>query len=715
MQVSQELMHSIGVDIGGTFTDAIVVDDAGEVTIGKAPSTPPDFDQGFIDALTSAAERRGTTLEDLIARAHGIYHGCTVGTNALVEDRTAKVGLLTTRGMRDSIFTMQAGGRHWGSAPEEIAHVGRHSKPSPLVDKHHIEEIDERVTFDGEVLVELNVERARESIQRLLDKGVESFAISLLWSVANPAHEQALKGLVNEIAPGAFVSVGADVVARRGEYERTVATVINALIGPVMDTYLGNLTEKLSGYGYSKSLYVMNCSGGVIHADLARALPLLTIGSGPVAGVIGAGSLSRMEAEVTSRGAGAANVISADMGGTTFDVGVIRAGEPLSRQTTRHQQYEYFVPTLDVRSVGSGGGSIVWFDPASGTLRVGPGSAGANPGPAAYQRGGTEPTVADADLVLGYLNPDFFLGGEITLSMEAAVEALARVGEPLGFDALETAAAAARIVDSQMADAIRLASVQQGYDPREHEMYAYGGAGPVHATSLARDLGVKRIVVPLADLAAGWSAFGVVSSDALVVEEQAKLLNQPFDPAELSAIWEDLDRRTDDRMVAQGIGVDELVKDRFVEMRHAAQINTVPIKAPVGDYDESTIEELISAFDAEYARLFGESGYAEAGYAMTAMRVRARASKAQLTIRPNGNDAGAVDSATAVKGERGVVFFENGLERVATPIYDGALFTAGMSIEGPAIVEFTDTTVVVRFGQRASLDEMGSIAIDLGE
>lgn len=699
---------NIGVDIGGTFTDTVVIDRERNVTIGKAPSTPPDFERGFIDSITAAAERMGLSAEDALAQCSGLFHGCTVGTNALVERRTARVGLMATRGMSDSLFVMLGGSRNWGLAPEDLAHVSMHTKPEPLVEKRFVEEIDQRVAFDGEVIVELNEGQCREAVQRLLDQGVEAFAISFMWSVMNPAHERAAARIVREMAPDAFVSISSDVVSRTGEYQRTVATVVNAAIGPVMSRYLGKLTDQLKVKGYDGTLYVMSCSGGVLTSDYARRLPLLTIDSGPVGGLIGAGALAR----VAAAGGEEHDVITADMGGTTLDVGVIRKGEPLTRATSSFDQYKYFVPTVDIHSVGAGGGSIIRFDPKSQTLRVGPESAGAVPGPVAYQRGGTQPTVSDADLVLGFLNPKFFLGGAIDLDVQKARDALARTGEPLGFDADATAAAAVRIVDNQMADAIRLASIKQGYDPRSHVMYAFGGGGPVHASALGRELGIAKIVVPLGDLASGWSAFGVVSSDALVVQELPKRLDAPFDVDALNSAWAELEARVSKIMDEQGIAAEEVTLERSVDLRYTAQVNDVSVPAPSGTYTDESAATLIDTFEREYSRLFGEgSGYAEAGHVLTAVRVIGRAPRSQAKLDRAAPDAPAGDSA--LRGERDVLFFGESTQRTPTAIYDGSRLTHGVAVEGPAIIEFADTTVVLWRDDRASIDSFGSVVIEL--
>jgi N-methylhydantoinase A len=324
-------------------------------------------------------------------------------------------------------------------------------------------------------------------------------------------------------------------------------------------------------------------------------------------------------------------------------------------------------------------------------------------------------TVTDADLVLGHLNPDYFLGGDITLGIDAAHEALKAAGEPLGFSAEETAAAAARIVDSQMADAIRLASVQQGYDPRSYVMYAYGGAGPVHATALARELGIRRVVVPLSDLAAGWSAFGVASSEAVVVEEVAKALTYPFDPEEMNEEWATLEGKVRTAMAGQGIAAESLQWERLADIRYSQQINQVAVLAPQGEYTPAVAQALVDSFEQEYERLFGaDSGYAAAGFALTAMRVRARASVSDFRIAGRDSANGVVDRALAPKGEREVIFYERSLTAEATPIYNGSTFTHGLSVEGPGIVEFQDTTLVLRHGDRATVDAFGSVVVDVG-
>jgi N-methylhydantoinase A len=700
--------YTIGIDIGGTFTDCVAVDGDGGIAIGKVASTPPVFHRGLIGSIGVVATRLGLTQADLLSRAQAIVHGCTVGTNALVEKRTARVALLVTAGHRDTIYTMQAGHRLAGSDPRDIAHLAAHMKPEPLVPKSHVFEIDERVAADGRVVMALDEDAARETIRQLAADGIEAFAIALLWSTASNVHERALARIVAEEAPGAFVSVSSDVVARVGEYQRTIATLINAMIGPVTSGYLARLEEELAGLEFAGSLSIMTCTGGLIDVAHARQMPLLTIGSGPVAGLIGAGRLAR--AAAASGESGAVNVLTGDVGGTTFDVGVIRRGEPVTRSTTRYGQYEYFVPTLDVRSVGAGGGSIVAYDQDTRSLRVGPRSAGAVPGPAAYQRGGTRPTVTDADLVLGYLNPDFFLGGALVLDADAAREALASAGRPLGFSAIETAAAAARIVDDQMADAIRLSSIHQGYDPRGCVMYAYGGAGAVHCPMVARKLGIKTVVMPLGDLAAGWSAFGVASADAMIVQDMPLLTPSPFDPEMLNSAWKQLEAKVRSAL-PDSLRDSDVTLDRFVEMRYRLQVNELRIPAPPGHYGNAEIQELIASFEREYELLYGQgSGYPHAGFMITAIRVSART---QMTSHQLASASAGEPHDVEPAGRRDVVWYELDATPRSTAVYDGSGLRPGARVSGPAIVEFTDTTLVLRHGQRATVDPWSSIVIEV--
>lgn len=700
----------VGVDIGGTFTDCVALktlDDGSPpvVRIGKSSSTPPDFQTGFIGSLRAAAGMHGVSLEDMLANAQ-VYHGCTVGTNALVEHKTAKVGLLASRGHTDTVFIMKAGNRLKYQPAIEIAHVAKQTKPAPLVPKSLCEGIDERITFDGKVFAALNEDTARESIRRIVDQGVEAIAISLLWSSVNDTHEKRLRELVHEIAPGMFVSISSEVSPRVGEYERTIATIVNSLIGPPMRNYLEALEVDLEKNGYTGSLQIMSCTGGLIDADHAREVPVLTVGSGPVAGLIGAASLAKA-AEV----GGGRNVITADVGGTTLDIGTIYDGVPVRRPTASYGQYEYFVPTLDVRSVGAGGGSIIRTE--GSVLKVGPHSAGARPGPVCFGRGGTEPTVTDAAVVLGYYDPAYFFGGKITLDVAAAEAALARIGAPLGLDGKQTAAAALQIIDSQMADAIWLTLTQQGHDPREFSLYGFGGGGGLHSAAIARELGARSVVIPMSNLAAGWSAFGISASEALVTEQTAMSLSSPFDLEEINARWPTLEERVAAKLAKQGVPAEAVEFHRFAEMRYQLQINQVAVPAESGTYDAATVERLVATFETEYERLYGKgSGFAGVGFGLTSLQVHGTAKLSGLRLGDLVQQGGDT-TGDAAKKPRDVIWYGRGGKPESSAVYDGARLGIGFKAQGPAIIEFPDTTVIVPHGCTASVDPTGSVVIDL--
>ena len=704
------MRYIVGVDIGGTFTDCVAIRTSPDgsppvVKIGKSSSTPPDFQTGFIASLRTAAEMHGVALDEMLANAH-VYHGCTVGTNALVEHKTARVGLLATRGHTDTVFIMKAGNRLKFMPANYIAHVAKQTKPEPLVPKSLCEGIDERIAFDGKVFAALNEDTARDAIRRIVDQGVEAIAISLLWSSVNDTHEKRLRELVHEIAPKLFVSISSEVSPRVGEYERTIATIVNSLIGPPMRLYLEALEVDLKKHCYAESLQIMSCTGGLIDAGHAREVPVLTVGSGPVAGLIGAASLAKA-AEV----GGGRNVITADVGGTTLDIGTIYDGTPVRRPTASYGQYEYFVPTLDVRSVGAGGGSIIRTEGA--VLKVGPHSAGARPGPVCFGRGGQEPTVTDAAVVLGYFDPTYFFGGKITLDTAAAEAALARVGAPLGLDGKQTAAAALQIIDSQMADAIWLTLTQQGHDPREFSLYGFGGGGGLHGAAIARELGARSVVVPMSNLAAGWSAFGISASEALVTEQTAMSLSSPFDPDEINRRWPVLEARVAEKLAKQGVPADAIQFHRFGELRYQLQINQVAVPAEGGVYDAASVERLVATFEAEYERLYGKgSGFAGVGFGLTSLQVHGTAKLSELRVGDLVQQDGEV-SGEASKKPRDVIWYGRGGKPETTAVFDGAQLGVGFTVPGPAIIEYPDTTVVVPHGCTAAIDPSGSVVIDL--
>jgi N-methylhydantoinase A len=688
-----------GVDIGGTFTDAVVMDPDGKIHLGKRSSTPPNFEQGFFDALGAAAEAAGVTLEELLSDTSHLIHGTTVATNVMVELDGAKVGLITTRGHRDVLPMMRSIGRVKGKSVEEIVRLSASRKPEPIVPRSLIEEVDERVDSKGEVVVELDEQGARVAIQRLLDQDVEAIAISFLWSFINPAHELRLRELVEEMAPDLFVTTSSELVPKWGEYERTAAVAINAFVGPTTADYLRRMTTRLSENGYDKPLYIVECAGGVLPSEVAAEDPLLLLGSGPVGGVVGAAQLQSAQEF--------GDIIVTDMGGTSFDVGLVVDGSPKYATTSVVNQYEFFISIVDVQSIGSGGGSIVWVDDVSGAIRVGPQSASALPGPACYGRGGTLPTVSDANLVLGYLNPDFFLGGVLDLDVEAARKAFEPVAERLSMTVEEAAVAATRVINHQMADLIRRLTIERGSHPRDFTVFACGGAAGLHATQYTKMLGSPRCVVPLGDTASVWSALGAASSDLLYVEERSLIRTDPFDPAELGQAFGELEDAARRKLKEDGVPDDLVEVTRFADLKYGGQVNVVETRMRPGTIDAGLLEALCDDFEVAYEQLFGKgSGHKKAGLEMTEIRVRAvgRQPKPDLAVNEIG-DREPVERARS--GTRRAWDADRG-EFTEFQVWRGAELASGNTVAGPAIVELAETTVVLGSGDRLTVDGYGN-------
>jgi len=699
------MAYIIGIDTGGTFTDCVVIDAGGRIITAKAPSTPDDFSEGVMESLSLAAERLGLAVETLLRDTARLALGTTVGTNAMLERRGARVGLITTQGHRDVIHIMRGARGVPGLNNVQVLHFPESGKPDPIVPKPFIAEVSERVDCKGEVVVELNEAQAEAAIRKLVAKGVESIAVCFLWSFKYPDHERRVKAMVERLAPGIFVCCSADLIPRWGEYERTVATVINAYLGPVMSRYLGRLETRAHASGLRYPLQVMQCGGGVIPADEAARRAFLTLDSGPVAGVLASQYLGGI--------VGRKHIIATDMGGTSFDVGLVWDGLPVASYQSVVHQYEYFVPRIDIRSIGSGGGSVVWIDEVSATMRVGPISAGAQPGPACYGRGGTQPTVTDADLVLGYIDPRYFLGGRLALDPEQARASLLPIATRLGMGLVETAAGAARVVEHQMADLIRKATVQKGYDPRDCVVFAYGGAGPVHAGVYARELGAQGVVIPLGGICSLWSALGAASADLLHIHEAVDIQPSPFDPARVRQRFAELEARGTAQLRADGIDPGAARLARSADIRYKGQINEVEVPVTAGLLDEAALTELVADFHHRYETVYGAgAGFREARVEVVTYRVRASAVSAKplIVAAPEADRTPAPDARA---GTRPVYWTELG-DFDATPVFWGERLVPGNVVPGPAIIQVPDTTIVVHPFETARLDPYGNVLIDLG-
>ncbi|MGH8691579.1 MAG: hydantoinase/oxoprolinase family protein, partial [Burkholderiales bacterium] len=482
------MSYLVGVDIGGTFTDCAIVDQAGRLLTTKVPSTPQDFSRGMMDALGAGAQALGIPMDRFCRDIAFLSHGTTVGTNTIIQKKGARVGLITTRGHEDAIHIMRGSRGYGGRDIRKVVHFPETAKPVPIVPKRLIRGVSERVDCFGEVVVKLNEEEAEAAIRSLLEEGVEAIAICFLWSFRNPRHEQRVREMVQAASKNVFVTCSFDIAPKWGEYERVTATALNAYLGPVMSGYLGRINQSVKGLGYRHGLQITQCGGGTVPVERAGEAPLLTLDSGPVSGVTASMFLGAAMGE--------GNVITTDMGGTSFDVSIIHDGKPAYSFISNTGQYEYFLPKVDLQAIGAGGGSLVRVKPETRTMSVGPDSAGAFPGPVSYGRGGTVPTVTDAQLVLGYLDPDNFAGGRMKLDRDSAFRAIRELAAKIQMQPLECAAGICRIVELNMADIIRKVTVEKGFDPRDFVLFAFGGAGPAHAGVFARELGVRKVIVP---------------------------------------------------------------------------------------------------------------------------------------------------------------------------------------------------------------------------
>jgi N-methylhydantoinase A len=696
------MTYLVGIDIGGTFTDCAIVDRAGKLLTTKVPSTPEDFSRGMLNALGAGAQSLGLRLEHFCRGIAFLSHGTTVGTNTIIQKRGAKVGLITTKGHEDAIHIMRGSRGYSGRDIRKVVHFPETSKPQPIVPKRLIRGVSERVDCFGEIVVPLNTEETERAIRELLAQGVEAIAICFLWSFRNAHHELAVKKLVQRAAPSLFVTCSHDIAPKWGEYERVTATALNAYLGPVMSGYLDRLNSSLKKLGYGHGLQITQCGGGTVPVERAGEAPLLTLDSGPVSGVTASMFLGAAMGEK--------NVITTDMGGTSFDVSIIYDGKPAYSFIANTDQYDYFLPKVDLQAIGAGGGSLVRVRPETRTMTVGPDSAGAFPGPVCYGRGGKVPTVTDAELVLGYLDPDNFAGGRMKLDKQRAEDAIADIAGILGMKTLECAAGICRIVELQMADVIRKVTVEKGYDPRDFVLFAFGGAGPAHAGVFARELGVRKVIVPQRKAASTWCAFGAAAADVLHIFEHSEILPTPVPARRINDALERLEKQAKALMAKEGI-VEKRQRFEFsLDVRHRGQINEVEVLLPFDRLPQDYEQRLRSMFTQRYEKLYGRgSALPGAQLEVVVARLRARA----LTPRPklirNRKNSNTVPT-TAKRPARSIYWPDVGKSR-STPVFDGEKLAPGNRIPGPAIVETADTTVVVHPGRTLRLDALGNFEI----
>ncbi|PYM25343.1 MAG: methylhydantoinase [Candidatus Rokuibacteriota bacterium] len=687
----------LGVDIGGTFTDLVVVDETtGAIRVGKVLTTPKDpahgVEQGIQSLLDEARVDPG--------RVRAVVHGTTLATNALIERKGARTALLTTEGFRDAL---------------EIGREGRYDMydlfidpPPPLVPRHLRREVPERLLPDGSVLRPLDEAAARRVIAGLIDDGAEAVAICLLHAYLNPVHERRLAELVREAAPHVLVSCASDVVPEIREYERASTTSANVYVAPLMGRYLEDLERRLAGLGVPGQLYVMQSSGGIALPPLARRLPIRLVESGPAAGALAAAQAARER--------GDARLLSFDMGGTTAKACVIDDGAPLVAREFEVARADRFkkgsglpirVPVIEMIEIGAGGGSLARVD-RMGLLKVGPDSAGADPGPACYNLGGRQPTVTDADLLLGYLDAEFFLGGRMRLDRAAAERAVTEhVARPLGLDVTTAAWGIHRVVNENMAAAARIHGIERGRDLRAYPLFAFGGAGPVHCWQVARILKVPRILLPFG--AGAMSAWGLLA--APLAFDFVRTVRARLDAADwdaLNGLFAEMEDEGRELLTRAGVARDSVRVGRIAEMRYVGQGHEVEARMPAGRLSAASLPAITTAFEEAYRALYHRLPQ---GVPIEALNWRVTVSAPPPVLAFGGGAAGG-SAGTSVKTRRRAWFAEaNGW--VDTPVYDRYTLGPGTTFDGPAIVEERESTAIIGPGAHCRVDDGRTIVVEL--
>lgn len=672
-------------DIGGTFTDLVAIDDSGKLIMEKAHTTPPDFEQGVMDVL----EKSGIDLHSIEA----FFHGTTTIINALTERKGAKTALITTKGFRDILELAR------GNRPDLFNMV--FEKPEPFVPRYLRREVEERVSYRGEIITPLNEDDIRTAVEYLKKEQVEAIAVCYINSYANEAHERRTVEKIKELWPEVFVCPSVDITKEWREYERTSTAVLNAYVMPAASSYIDRLERRLNNAGVPDKRYIMQSNGGTTTFAQAKLTPINVVESGPVAGVFGASILGKLIGEP--------NVIAFDVGGTTAKCSLIDQGEVkvttsyYIERDERSAGYPIMAPVVDIVEIGNGGGSIAWIDDG-GSLKVGPKSAGALPGPVAYGKGGTKPTTTDANLIAGRLSAKNF---DMEVSLDAVKAALVEtVGKPLSISAEEAAESIIRVADSNMNNALKLISVRRGYDPRDFAMVAFGGGGPMHGPTLARELNIRKVIVPVA--ASVFSAWGMLMSDIRHDFIQTKIL--PFGTApmdELNQMWESLMAQADELLSAEHISPEQTTFTFIADMRYAGQEHTVQVSAPAYPWTEEYRADIMARFHRTHEHYYTFS-LPDTPAEIVNLHLVAYGRLEKPALNRIAEHKGGPE--TALKETRRVFFSGDGW--LDAPVYDRAKLGAGINIDGPMVVEEPTTATVVCPGQHLSVDEYGNLIIE---
>jgi N-methylhydantoinase A len=671
----------LAVDIGGTFVDSVVFDrESGELRVEKAPTTPAAPTEGVLDAIGKA----GVDL----AATNAFVHGTTLGINALLEREGATTGILTNEGFRD-VFEM---GRH--NVPGDQMYDIKYRRPEPLVPRRRRLGVPGRLDADGGEVEPLDEDAVRAAAAELADDhGVDAVAICFLNAYRNPDHERRAAQLVRETAPDVSVSVSSDITREYREYERTSTTVLDAYIKPIFESYVDDLDERLVADGFDGEFFITRSGGGALSAESAKTAPVQTVFSGPAGGLIGSAAVG----EATGRD----DLIAVDMGGTSLDACVVQNGTPSIEYEAELEHHSLMIPVYDLRTIGAGGGSIAWLD--RGLLKVGPRSAGADPGPICYGRGGTDPTVTDAAAALGYLDPDNFLGGDMGLDVAGARAGIeGTLAGPLEQSVREASRGVFEVMLANTVSAVREITVEKGLDPREFSVIAYGGAGPMFVPLLARELGASEVIVPQAP--GVFSAWGMLMADVVYDVSRTHLsLLEKVDLGTIDESFGSLEGTVADTLTDDGYGPDERRFERSIEMRYHGQEHTVEVAAD----GIASIDELRERFERKH-----ESRY---GHAMNdpAEVVHLRVRGAGVTDKPAIQEAAPEPGEPAITTREAYCFAEG--RAVPFEIYDRSRLAPGDELDGPAIVQEDTTTTVFYSDQRARVDDYGHLLITGGE
>lgn len=677
----------IATDIGGTFTDMVFVDKDGKVGFAKSHTTPPFFEQGVIDVIECSGIDK-SSIEAFI-------HGTTVIINTLTERKGVKTGLITTKGFRDVLEIAR------GNRPD--LYNFRYQKPVPFVERYLRREVEERLNYKGEIIVPLNEEQLKEIIAFFKKEQVEAIAVSYLHSYVNPIHEQRTVELIQKWWPEVAVTASHQITKEFREYERTCTTVFNSYVKPIAASYLDRLDTQLRKNLVVGNKYIMQSNGGTTTFDQAKEIPIHLVESGPVAGIYGAAVLGEIIGEE--------NIIAFDIGGTTAKCSLINKGEVkittdyYIEKTERTAGYPIKIPVVDIVEIGNGGGSIAWID-ESGSLKVGPQSAGSVPGPVAYGRGGTEPTTTDANLVTGRLSKENF---DYEVDLEKVKNAInEKVAKFYGITVEEAALGIIRIANSNMLNALKLISIRRGYDPRDFSLVAFGGGGPMHAPALAKELGIKKVIVPVASSV--FSAWGMLMTDLRhdYIQTHVKRLNE-VDLEALNNEWQKLEEQAVTQFKQEGVGENRVMFSRFVDMRYLGQEHTVKVPVPNGVWTAETITEVMERFhhlhEKNYTFKLPNTPMEIVNLHLTAF---GKVEKPKLRkLQSSG-----VSIQSALKEKRQVYYEEEGW--LQTEIYDRDLLQPNMTAEGPAIVEERFTSTVLYPGQSFVVDDYGNLIIYTG-